>query len=160
MPRKKQEPALDTGDDTGAGDMVRSKSEALADSMGKLNFRPKSPRHPNYIEYFRVYNDAGGKTARTVAVVKKDVTGLEPEKPDYFTVTMQMHIPATLDAVNAKTTPVFAKPDMLRILAMFEDNDGRQVAWSETCSRCGKTVSEVLSLGGDTICLKCSDLDL
>lgn len=150
------EAALEARDDGQEPDEeeLLSKTEFVARHMAAMNFRPKEPRHPDCVEFYRVYADASGRTARALAVIRKDATGLEPEKPEYFTVTVQIHIPATIDDIEKKS-PGFVRNDLLRIIAAFDDPTTRREALTETC-RCGAQTSEFVVLSPtEKLCRPC-----
>lgn len=136
---------------------VVSRSELLAAYMTSLSFRPKTPRADGTMEYYRVYTDPSGRVGRTVAVIKKDDVGLEPRCVDYFTVTVQIHVPATEEGVDAKA-PAFAKPDLLRILAHFDDVIDRSEIGNSECSECGVSAADFMEnpQNGKLICLPCA----
>lgn len=134
-----------------------SKTDSLAAFMASLEFQPKAPRHADCMEFFRTYTDPSGKVARVVSVVKKDAVGLEPERVSYFVVSVQIHVPATHEGVDARA-PAFARTDMHRVLAAFDDNaETGPTAPGTTfkCDACGVATQEFYHLNGKGVCGAC-----
>jgi hypothetical protein len=131
------------------------KEEVLAHYMASLGFRPKTPRATDTLEFFKTYSDPSGRVGRVVTVIKKDEVGLDPESVDYFTVTVQFHIPA-VDAEAKVKAPPFCRQDILRILAHFDAANDRHEADVVECALCGMSCAEYQPRGDDKVCLDCA----
>lgn len=144
---------LDVGLDEEAE--VKPRSELLAHYMASLGFQPKASRSGDSLEFCKTYSDPAGKVARVVSVVKKDAVGLEPEGAQYFTVTVQIHITADEDTIQAKA-PSFCRPDLLRILAHFDALSPRTEAEVTECALCGAPIAEFVERDGEATCFDCA----
>lgn len=133
---------------------IESEADVFARYMAALGFAPKTALDPSTFEYYKTFSD-GGKVGRVVAVVGRDVVGLTPTRPEYFTLTVQIHIPA--DDVSIRTkAPAYVKDDMLRILAHFADLDKRTDPNTGTCIACGMLTADLVETSVGTSCFDCA----
>lgn len=149
------ESPLDFGEDDLPDEPSESKEALLSSYMSQLGFRPKTPLVRGTLEYYKCYADPNGKVARVVAVIEKDSVGLEPKAPDFFTVTIQVHIGPTDEDVEKKA-PAFAKADLLRILAHFNTSSEDKSSDVFECSMCGMRVADMTAHKGESVCLDCA----
>jgi hypothetical protein len=132
-----------------------SESELLHRYMAAMSFKPQRALHDAYMEFFKTYSDPSGRSARALAVIKKDTTGLNPERPEYFTITVQLHIPASIEDVE-KRAPSFVRPDLLRVLAAFSDVEKRRNEVAKVlCDGCRAQTHDFTAVAGRKLCNTC-----
>ena len=130
-----------------------SKADHLRRYMAAMNFSPRTAVSPGTMEFYRIYSDPVGKTAKVVAVVQQDPAGFEPDKPDYFIITVQIHVKADQGEVERKA-PAFVRQDLLRVLAAFADPKKR-TEHTVACESCGAPTSEPTRKGNRMVCKDC-----
>lgn len=146
-------------EETGDDPELLSKEALLTRYMNALGFTGRSPIDKKTLEFCKVLSDASGKIAKTTIVVGKDEVGLEPTEPLYATITMQIQVPMTDEALKTKA-PTMVRTDLQRILAFFDEQpENRSEASVQTCSSCGaRTADFELSLPG-LVCADCAELE-
>lgn len=145
----------DGGNEDKDAEEVLSKTELLSRNAAAAGFRPKDARVPNTLEYVKTYADVKGGLGRAIVVVGKDKVGLEPERPEFFTLTVQIHVPATEEAVRSKAWD-FCRVDLLRFMHMFDTLDGRVEASVVACASCGMMCADMVDSGRGVVCHDCA----
>lgn len=146
--------SINDGDEDEGTEESLSKKDLLDRYMAGMSFRPKKPRSPKNYEYYRVYSDPNGKVGRIIAVVRKDVTGSEPERPEYFTITLQIHVDATQEAVDRKA-PDWSKKELSNILNLFNEIEARSEVSRTVCGSCAKETTDFTTVQGTKLCPSC-----
>lgn len=155
-PLDELEDNLVDGEDSDESEDVQSRTTLLQNYMSALGYRPQAARVDSTIEYAKVLSDPSGRLGRIVSVIKLDQVGLEPERPEYFTVTTQVYVRATKAEIE-RSSPSFARNDLLRILSHF--NADAATTSKDTpyvCEGCGAKTDEHIVSSGREICFGCA----
>lgn len=131
-----------------------NKTDELTRYMAALGFRPKEPISSDTLEFSKLYTDPNGRTARAVAVIEKDIVGLEPKAPAYFTLTIQTSVRATEEDVKTRAF-AFCREDLLRILAHYAEPEDRAEAEVFPCQNCGMISADFVVGEGVKMCHAC-----
>ena len=125
------------------------RSARIARTMAAVGFVPKPALHPNHVEYAKMYADAEGRTARMTALISKGAAGIEEAQLESFVLTVQMHVPATTEAVEK--APVFIRADLYTILAALgaTDEEPHREVVAIDCVTCGTHTPEFYVHQGD-----------
>lgn len=134
-------------------DKIKSVMDELTSFMGSMSFAPRKPYDKRTVEFSRNYIGKG-EVSRVVVVIKKDKVGLEPEHPEYFTITTQTHVRATEEGID-KGAPSFCKDDLLRILSKFDSPDMRTELVKNECAACGTTSTDFVETKKGLVCHDC-----
>jgi len=133
----------------------KSVLEELNSFMAGMAFRPRPASEKRTLEYYKNYVDPNGKVARVLAVVSKDGAGLDPDHPEYFAVTIQIHVKPTEEDIKSKC-PAFCQGDLLHIISMFDSPITQQQVGAINCEKCGmQTLDFVKSDAGEKECFDC-----
>lgn len=149
------EESLD-GSDEGEEESTQSRLALLQNYMSALGYRPQPARTDGTVEYAKLLTDPSGKLGRIVGVIKLDQVGLEPDRPDYFTITTQVYVRATKSDVE-RCSPAFARNDLLRILAHFNvDATASSKDAPYACEGCSAKTDEYIVASGRRLCYNCA----
>ena len=116
----------------------------IARTMSTVGFSPKNSLYPSHVEYAKMYADAEGRTARVTALIAKGLSGVEVSRLESFVLTVQVHIPATIEAVEQ--APEYLRPDLRTIVSSLggADEERKRDVVALDCTKCGKHTSEFM----------------
>lgn len=137
-------------------------AEYLTRVMLQRGFEPSRVYNAHFIEYSKTYADQHGRVARAVVQFERPSTngigvGAGEVRLSGFTVLVQAHVDASVEAVVERAPPVM-QDDLLACVDAFAGGAqvGTQVA-VERCVGCRMPVSEFFVLQGRVLCRACKE---